>query len=433
MRPPLSSICVVGGGQVALLAAAALARALPTARVELVRTPRDPGAMADAAHGAFPALARLHKRIGIDEDALIAGAAGTHRLATAYKGWRRDGRTTIAGYPSADAEGDFASAWIGAGSDRDASAGPGAALASAGRFARPATGPPLTGFGYAMRFSPAAHEAMLLRLCARLQVTVRDGAPADADLIVDAGGMAPEGKRVDWSRFVPVDRVLIDQGPPRLSPLDGMEALADGVRIHSPSRDATRTITCAAGGKGVAVASWRLEEAWRGNVVAIGDGAASLPPLGGAILQLAAAQIELLLAHIPAREIEPLERREYNRRAAMLADNARDFVAAHFAPASCPPGIFWEEAAKAERPASLTHRIEDYVRRGRVPFHEEDIAGRAMWKALLGALGYRGAASPRAAAMAPDRAAAMREAQRRRDAAAVAAALPYPEWIMRHR
>ena len=76
-RAPLSSVVVVGAGQVGILAAIAVKRAVPGCDVLVVAHEGDARDFADNAASALPYANRLFERLGIDEAAIIArrGAA----------------------------------------------------------------------------------------------------------------------------------------------------------------------------------------------------------------------------------------------------------------------------------------------------------------------------------------------------------------------
>jgi tryptophan halogenase len=163
-----------------------------------------------------------------------------------------------------------------------------------------------------------------------------------------------------------------------------------------------------------AIDAGRFAAPWQGRVVAIGDAAARCASLGNANLSLAAAQILLLLDLLPGGSAPFAEVGEYNRRATLLADDARDFV-------RCQQGV-----AGSHR---LAQRIDQFRRRGWVPELAEGIIPLDHWAQLLTGLGYGPGTLPRAAAM-PAEALAAQVAQRdRRHLAQVARARPYADWL----
>ena len=455
-REPLRRIAVFGGGQVALLAATALARSLPRAAITLIETPVPAEALADAAHTSLPSLARLHRRLGLDEPGMLRRASATHRLATRYRGWRSDGADWMLGYGAAP---DPALALRGTPSARrppEAQANPAAALASAERFAAAADDPasPLANLDHALRFDPEAHVRRLRSLADHLRIERLSGTPAAlerngaacrladgrgiaADLMVDCTGPAATvmaltsvPARIDWSDDLPVTSLHVTEDAPHVSTLDEVTGLDDGYRITSPGRDRTRHIDCRFAGTpgdgvtgGVTIAPGRMGEAWTGNVVAIGDAAATFEPLGWCNLHLATCQVELLLELLPARAIEEPERAEYNRRVALMADRVRDFVALHHAAPSRP--------APPRRSATLHRTIETFTRRAHLPFFEEESVPRDLWWQVLAGAGFPAGRNARVLSLEPEVVEMMIRLHEARVADALAAARPYPEWLMR--
>ena len=486
-RAAPAGIAVFGGGPVAHLASIALARALPRSQVALVVPGAiPPDAIADRAHSAQPDLQRLHRRIGIDEADMICLAGATHRLATRYQDWRPDAAAWSIGYASAENAGP--AGFIGRGSSladkSEAHASPAAALADAGRFALPSAvpGSPLRDLDYALRFDPAAYLKGLASIASRAgiarlegdaaaatrtpdggiaSVTLGNGKSVAADLFVDATGPAAQlftlaglGTRTGWSGRLPVDSLLLSAAPgePRLSPLDTLQAVPEGWVWRSPERAGTFTglaynaqvlahdaaaaaLSRATGGEPgevIPVARFRLAEPFCANVIALGDAAASFEPLGWCNLHLAVLSLELLLEVLPAFPIEPLERREFNRRWAMLADRTCDFIAAHYAGAPPSPSPFWQMAQGLERSCALQLTLEEFARRSRLPHFEEEAVPRGQWRQLLTGLGIEAGESPALLNLSSAERDAALAFQREHIRAALAAAEPYAGWYARH-
>ena len=91
-RDPLQRVVVAGAGQLGVLAAIGLRRALPGAEVVVLGLAPDPGALADRAATALPFTNRLHDRLGIAENDIVTRAQGSHRLVTRYFGWGEEGQ-----------------------------------------------------------------------------------------------------------------------------------------------------------------------------------------------------------------------------------------------------------------------------------------------------------------------------------------------------
>ncbi len=456
-------IVVAGSGTVGLIAAIALRRALPTCELVVLDLPADPAAFADTAATALPFTNWFHDRLGIDEAQLVRDAGASHRLVTRYSGWGGPTRSGTFAYgtgPDLEHDARFAAAG-------EASPGSLAArLAERGRFRAfpPSDSPALAGIDYALRWHPLAYRDVLARHASAIGVAIvpgdlersdaddQDGLSAVvvapgrrivADLFIDASGpkarllFALPGHRVeDWSARLPVRAVAVRQVPPTSIGLDDrVDLLPAGWRVAVNGRDASHlllgivpgvssdTVAAALGGAPDAIlpiAPGRAVAPWLGNVVAIGDAAVTVGPLGMP-LDLAHRQLALLLELLPGRPIAAAERAEFNRRCALMAEGTADLVAVHHA-APAARAIFGP-AALSE---SLGNALDQFTRRGAMPFEEELPMAASERISLFAALGFT---MGRAAHMAPpDRPAAERLIAARTGAAL--ADLPrYTDWL----
>ena len=436
----IRSVCVAGGGLVGLSAALAFARALPRARVELVELPADPAALADRMPSSLPAIGRFHAAIGLDERELVRPGIATHRLATRFERWSSDGEPWIHAFGGTGAPvGDlpFHKAWVKA---RLASrAAPferhnaAATLARAGKFVHPDDNPqsPLASFLYALRLDPPRYRERLLGQCTRQRIALTagelgrverredggvaafrlgDGRRIEADLFLDCTGpralllsqLAPAFE--DWGHWLPADRLLLgeDGRAAAVHPADRVEAHPEGWRWSVPLPDRALTgfaFASAATSEArarklfgaeaelVAVRPGRRPRPWTSNVLALGDAATAVDPLEGANLHVAQSAILRAVELLPGRDCHPLELAEYNRRTEWETLRARDFMALHYLRAGRGSGPFWKALQGREPPETLALTLEQFERRGRLPFFEEESFDSESWLAVLFGLG----------------------------------------------
>jgi tryptophan halogenase len=440
--------------------------------------PRHPEALADRAGGALSFTNRLHDRLGVDEDGLIRRAGASHRLVVRYAGWAGPGVETVA--PSSGAidpalRSAFAQQW-GPGHDFQAGGAPAGsvaeALAAVGRFARPSGEPnaPLGELDYALRWNVGAYRDLLIAMAQAMGVrhlrgseisvrpdgqsgaaaiAVAGGGEIAANLFVDCSGpraqalsQLPAFRRIAWGAHLPVRALLhAARRPVSLSLEDRVSLTAAGWVEECAGRDGATRMLAAPGGlpeealvsalgetpvNAFALDPGRAERSWVGNVVALGDAAATFEPLGWLNLDLAHRQLALLLELLPGREPNARERDEYNRRAALMADRARDVVAAHyFAPGAAGlfPGI--------EPSAELALTLDQFRRRGRIPIFEETPLLPEEWASMLMALGLPMSVSQLAKAQGPEAEQRARAALAARCKAATEIAPKYPVWLQR--
>jgi len=448
-REGLRSVVVVGGGLVASSAAIGFARALPQAAVTLVATAPDPAALADRLPAVTPQVAEAFEALGLDEDALVAAGAATHRVGERFS-WgdapftigEGDGVESLAGAA-------LHQLWLAHGEGPFAALVPGAALAAAERFVPPVGDPRslLSRFDYTLRldadratpvFVRAAHAAGVRVVRADGLHVMRDGGGVaavetddgrlGADLFIDASGPAAllaagDAAWIDWRATLPVDRLVLGAAPPRPSPADRYTATAGGWTAQWPLVGRTLTGIATTGaapsaeGAAIALHPRRQVAPFAGNVIAMGDAAAALGPLGWPGFALALAHLELALALMPARTAEPLLIAEYNRRATLRAERFHAYAAAFYR-TDAPP------------PAELATARAQFGQRGTLPPLEEAMVPESMWQQALIGLGIRPARHDPVALSVPRATATAALAQLRDAVAALPDGLPaYPDYL----
>lgn len=471
-REPLRRVVVVGGGQVGILVAIAVRRSLPLCEVIVVGGQPGPAAFADWSPTALPFTNKLHDRLGIAEADIIARAGGSYRLMTRFTGWGGAGQAGVLAYgelldPALKTE--VTRAWSAAAPPVFSLA---QVLAEAGRFAPPPPGEPtpIASVDYAARWNPAAYRALLIERAEALQVGHLEGVidsmePGEddtiaaiglagrgriaADLFIDCSGPQasllaahPRFAFLGWADTLPTRKVYLAQpGAPMAALEDRITLTAagwvsevagrDGLQVtlgtpaNLPRDDALRLL----GGPAqavIALTPGRAAQPWIGNVIALGDAAARFEPIGPLHLDLAHRQLDLLLELLPGRIIAPRERAEYNRRSGLMMDGVHELLALHFA------GIEAQRVFGARPlPGRVAAVIDQFVRRGRIPFREElPLLGQEQF-ALLAALGWRPGLPPAARQSDPAEQARARTAFDASARAALAFAPPYAAWMER--
>ena len=477
-REPLRRIVVIGGGSLGVFAAIALRRALPACEVLVIGTPPSPAAFADTSPTAMPFTNKLHDRLGLDEADIVTRAGGTYRLVTRYTGWGAAGHMGTVAYgetldPALKTA--FARDWgkvqlPGAGAPPQGSLAE--VLAEAGRFAPPPPGEPtpLGSVDYALRWNPAAYRALLVAAAEGVDLAYVQGTIdrieagegeniaaigvagkglIPADLFLDCSGpqasllaALPRFAFTDWSGTLPTRHVYVAEpaapvlaledrltltGAGWVSEVAGRDGLHRMLGTAAPSpRTEVEALLGAPVRAAIALTPGRVAEPWLGNVIALGDAAARFEPLGPLHLDLAHRQLALLLEMLPGRDIAPLERAEYNRRSNLMMEGVHEILALHFAAANAR-AVFGARSL----PGRLAAVIDQFERRGRIPFREElPLLGQEQF-ALLVALGWRPGLSPATRHPDPGAEARARAAFAADAEAALAFAPPYDQWLAR--
>jgi tryptophan halogenase len=480
----IRSVAVAGGGIVGLSTAIAFARALPPVRVTLIDLPADPAALADRMPSSSPVVGRFHAAIGLDERDLVRAGIATHHLGTRFEHWSADGTPWVhvfGSYGQPAGAVPFDQIWARA---REAGRvrpyhlhSPAAMLAEAGKFVHPSRDPqPLSTFTYGLRLDPDLYRRRLEAQAAASRIELmrgdigaiehradgaiaalllEDGRRVEADLYIDCSG--PSARLLssiddgfeDWGDVLPCDRLLLGAGPgPDIPapaarfaatdigwhaqwPLRGRTLKALGFASMTDEEEARRQFGTEPAER-VAIRPGRRPRPWLRNVLAIGDAAIAVDPLGGFNLDLAQNAIIRAFELLPGRDGDPLELREYNRRTELMTRRVHDFLALHYLRSGRRAGRFWTDAARKAPPDSLAVTLDQYEARGRLPFHEEESITRNDWTAALLGMGVLPRATDAVAAGVPfeDSVAAMERLAR--EAGDLAARLPsYGDYLAR--
>ena len=469
----IRSICVAGAGIVGLSAAVAFARALPRVQVSIVETPANPAALADRMPGSLPSIHRFHSALGMDELELVRSGVASHLLGSRVENWSAAGETWYHvfgehGLPAGQVP--FQALWQRA--QAAARALPfhrytaAAALAAEGKFVHPSDDPqsPLGTYLYALRLDPELYRKRLLAAAGKLprssgeiagaerrtdggiaNVVLKDGRQIEADLFVDCTGPSASLLSVvdesfeDWGRWLPCDRVHIArEAAQEPTSCDRVTATENGWIGRSALPDHTHVVSVCneefSGGSAmpdtVAIRTGRRPQPWVHNVLAIGDGVVAVDPLHSTNLHLAQSGILRALELLPGRDCHPLELAEYNRRTEQETTRVRDFLALHYLRSGRRDSPFWSALAERHPPDSLARTLEQFERRGRLPFFEEESFDNESWLAVLFGLGVIPVdVDPAAMSVDLDRAAAAMDGYAARIARLPAALPPYRELL----
>jgi tryptophan halogenase len=424
-------VVVVGGGIVAWSAAAALKRRLPVLSVTVVACPPAANALAERIICTLPSIVDFHSDLGLSVADTVLGAGSGYRLGTRFEGWSDTDYVHAYGSYGTPLESvPFHQHWLRAAAASAVapfdSYSAAAQSARRNRFAPP-EGVARSGLGtigYGLHIDPPRYREMMRAFALHLGVTEITGSISDvrlssgdgsiesvhaggaeiaADLYVDATGPDAllrsrlDDQWEDWSEWLPNDRVLFAQSksPAEPSLLDKVTAVAGGWRWqaaapgevscgvvyssqHLTDADAAGTLSeskPATAPETVAIRQGRWSQPWLRNCVAVGDAAVAVEPLEWTNLHLAHGAIDRIVALMPDRDFSPVELWDYNRQTGAEADRVRDFLVLHYATAS--------EQSRSAVPPSLSHTIEQFRERGRLPFYEEETFSRDSWLAVL--------------------------------------------------
>ena len=446
-------IVVAGGGLAAWLAAAALGRVLdPDAYPITVVGTADADDRLEpfgAADARLPWPERQHAALDLDDDAVVSSCAGAFSFGLALDGWNRPDGTYFHPFSQMGAAlGPVSFYHIllrlrQAGEPLRLTNFSLAALAAqAGRFTRPDRDPASVlstcrhglhadcqGLAALYRAEAGRHGVAVVPGHLRRVETAADGSLAalvtsderriEGDLFIDGSGVAARlisavggGDWVDWSRWLPCDRILsatFDHDEPpqpfslarahaagwlRTLPLQDRLALVNAYSTDFADQDqALRQLQQVAGGRGLQnlqahyVYFGRRGAPWQRNCIALGAAAALIDPVGVSNLQLLRAGVDLLLQLLPGpatiSAAAAAERTEYNRRFGALLDGARDFALAHYWLNGRRGEPLWDACREVAVPESLAYRMSLFESRGRVALSDEEPFEQDDWTNLF--------------------------------------------------
>lgn len=358
------SVAVTGGGIAATAAAIAFRRALPEARVVQFAGASEP----EYAGAADPYLLRFHGVVGLDsrEFARRTGAvkvdeAEFHLPGKApFRCVRFDEMAYFEGIA-------LHHLWL-----RLTAAGPGSGPPWSD-VARRARRPDDLAAGLGLRFDAAAYLALLHELAGGIGV-VSEGA-------ADAGELAAS-----------FDLVVDAVGDPaaRWATVEGVPGGIDWRTGPGGGEQDVETIEIADGGVSWATGAWRAEgraaadtpaagraiAPFDGKTLAVGRAALRAETLDGRPLSVALAGIVRAIELLPRPGASGREAAEYSRRMGMVHDFLLDWAAER-----------WGGAARV--PPTLARLREQFARRGRIPFRDEDPVSIGQWLGWLLGSGQR--------------------------------------------
>ncbi|WP_215228700.1 tryptophan 7-halogenase [Erythrobacter sp. 3-20A1M] len=452
VRKPIASAVIVGGGAVALCAALALKRALPKAEIQLVERGNAETGIADSVLLVHPPAMRLLDLIGLDEAGLVRAGLASHTLGDRFTGWTKapfivpvaEEEPVAMGIPISLIE------RMRTGRRDPATGSAAIALAEAGKFDPDSLHRTDAGdaIGYALHLDTAGFTALLRRFAEQAGVifTGDTDSLAEADLRLECAGcgtVLQDARSEDWGGEISDGEMLLWDVAAAPSLLNEYAARDWGWQSTLPGPRTTRHVAVFDPKRGVpstprdarklAFATGRLERPLEDRRVALGDAAAVPGPLGGFGFTLAAMHLALLLDFMPGSEPHPLIEREYNRRAALISDEIRDFVAALHVH-SQHAGAFWKRLRKHGAVGELMQVTRRFARSGRLPPREVDAIADASWTRALDALVEAGPGYDALALSVPlQRADEVLEARRNAVAKLLRSQTDYDNWLTEER
>jgi len=446
---PISEVLVVGGDCAGLLAAVNLKSKLPHLRVQVLRHPVKDDFSLEGWAASPEFVSHIHGNLGVPPASFFSAVRPMWTLGTRYEWGPReffdytyefqvDTKYALLSRESGFYVGDSSRAfeWVGAASAR----------ISQGRvFGRGADGTPQIMPG---KFGYHIERESLLRyleyLAARLGVILRDGEVTEvipgkagvaclelnggellvADLFVDATGLESKllGKAMgaDFTSFAPsllCDGAIVATRPRRgetIQPNTSVRTMNAGwswqtdherfiacgyafSSMHSDPQDAEAQLRQVYPECGPArllrLAQGRREDAWVGNVVAVGNAASCIEPLTAAGPGILAFQCQWLAQTLVDCESQPRPSliKQFNKRWRRLVDGEREFVGLFYRYNTRLQTPFWREARQSAYIGNLEPIVRCYqdigpdsLHRSQLLYEDDPIGLEGYFSVLLG-------------------------------------------------
>lgn len=405
-------IVILGGTYAAWMTAASLSRLLPATHapsLAVISGVTPPSQVICAA----PSLRAFNANLGLSEAELARTCAAWPSL-----GWRHEGFAPLPfyrvfgehGVPLNTAAFHHALGWLKAQGhipayDDYALA---AQMAERGRFAPPSNDPAsvtssysfglnLDSDGYAQTLRKIALYSGVKELSGRVSViahtidnhvaaiTLDTGQRVEADFFIDTVGDLLRLKGISFlSAGLPIDRILTAPASAQSASANRLKAQTRGYTVQASvnGKDEVRHLWSSAedpDATGNALVQGRFERFWDGNVLAIGEAAGVIEPLGLETGDFVQRGLARLTALFPAGPHEPCLAEEYNRLMTAEFDHRIDFVRMFH--------HLWAPVETAPISEPIRNRIEQFRSRGRVVMYDEDTLTEGDFVSVLLGLG----------------------------------------------
>ncbi len=441
----VKKVVILGGGTAGWMTATAIIKTFgPRVAVSLLES-EEIGTIG-VGEATIPTIHWFNQLVGLDEAEFLSATKASFKLGIEFVDWRRPGHRYLhpfgvygAPLPAVS----FFPRWVKArreGKALDlARYSLASELATAGRFAFPSDEQKsiLSTLGYAYHFDAGlyarhlrgiAEAAGAVRTEGKIATIERDpesgfltaltterGERLEGDLFIDCSGFRAlliEGALSagfdDWSHWLPCDRAVAVpcEKVDGITPYTRSTARAAGWQWRIPLQhrtgngyvyssnfisddDATRALLENLDGAALAdpriirFKAGRRRTCWEKNVVAIGLSSGFLEPLESTSIHLIQSGIAKLLSLFPDRDCDPGLAAEFNKLFAADMDNIKDFIILHYHATADKPEPLWDYCRHMPIPRSLSSRIADFRRSGRLMLGTDDLFKETSWVAVL--------------------------------------------------
>ncbi len=448
----IKKIIIVGGGTSGWMTAAALAKVLKNNYCQVHLIESEEIGSVGVGEATIPQIQLFNKLLDLDEDEFVRKTQGTFKLGIQFVNWTHIGHKYIHAFGDVgkDIEAiQFYHYWLkmsqlgeaeelghytisGVASDK-------------GKFMRPfdAGNSPLSNIAYAFHFDAGLYARFLreysesrgvIRTEGKVvntilrsdngfieSVQLESGALMEADFFIDCSGFrgllieqALKTGYEDWTHWLPCDRAWAvpceSVGDP--IPYTRSTAHSAGWQWRIPlqhrignghvfasnfmSEDEARSILLNnLDGKALAepkllrFVTGKRKKIWNKNCLSIGLSSGFMEPLESTSIHLVQSSIARLMSFFPNKNFDQEDIDEFNRQADFEVEKIRDFLILHYYATERNDSEFWNYCRTMSVPESLTQKIEQFKKNGRIYRNSSEMFNDLSWLEVMHGQGIR--------------------------------------------
>ncbi|MDR7090393.1 MULTISPECIES: tryptophan 7-halogenase [Cellvibrio] len=445
-------IAIVGGGTSGWMTAAALAKLIKPGYCQIRLIESEEIGTVGVGEATIPQIQLFNKLLDLDENEFVRKTQGTFKLGIQFVNWGRKGDRYIHAFGDLGKDMEsiqFYHYWLKMAQEGNAqelgSYTISGAASEQGKFMRPfdAGNSPLSNIAYAFHFDAGLYARFLREYSEQRGVIRSEGKVVDvilnsdtgsikslqlesgenyeADFYIDCSGFrgllieqALKTGYEDWSHWLPCNRAWAvpceSAGDPL--PYTRSTAHAAGWQWRIPlqhrignghvfsnnfmSEDEARSVLLNnLDGKPLAeprllkFLTGKRKKFWNKNCLAIGLASGFMEPLESTSIHLVQSAIARFMSFFPNRNFDQEDIDEFNRQADFEFEKIRDFLILHYHATERNDSDFWNYCRTMDVPESLTQKIEQFKKNGRIYRNNNEMFNDLSWFEVMHGQGIR--------------------------------------------
>lgn len=444
MDDKIHKIVIIGGGTAGWMMASALSSVLRSQKLNITLIESEAIGTVGVGEATLPGIRFFNRKLGIDENELMAATQATYKLGIEFVNWGKLGDSYIHPFGvfgldiNRTSFHHYVTRAINSGQTLNMDHFSLPVMASRhNKFQYPDEDMKslLSTFGYAYQFDSGLYAKFLRKFCqedvTRIEgrvvevtqnqesgyletVKLENGSEISGDFFIDCSGFRSllMGKTLgigydDWTEYLPCDRA-VTVASERLSPLrpyTRATAKNEGWQWQIPLQhrtgngyvysshfssddEAHKTLLETVEGKTnsdpktLKFVTGRRKKNWEKNCVSIGLSGGFLEPLESTGIFLIQEAITNFIENFPDRLGFEVEQNEYNRVMDLHFERVRDFLVLHYVATTRDDSPFWRHCRHMKIPDSLAYKMALFKERGNVISYETGAFKDASWLAV---------------------------------------------------